>query len=252
LTSSRDGEPAALSAPAGRAPEWGEATSSRDDEAAALSAPAGRAPEWGESTSSRDGEAAARSAPAGRPPGWREATRSRIGGVAHDYVLVVPGGGTGHPRASDAVEQFHSAALGLAATGVETIFVGRAEVRTADPASRLRVLGSLPQTELAELMRGARLIIANGGSTLLQSIACGKPCIAVPIAGDQSERIRRCVRAGVAVGSTLDAASIVRTATGLLQNGPQLEALAGRAIALGLADGVEVALRALNALMAEK
>jgi ADP-heptose:LPS heptosyltransferase len=177
---------------------------------------------------------------------------ARIGCPEHDYVLVVPGGGTGHPGASDAVEQFLGAARGLAATGVETVFVGREQAASSDDTPGLWALGSLPQTELAELMRGARLIIANGGSTLLQSIACGKPCITVPIAGDQRERIGRCVSAGVAVAAALDSANILQTATALLQNGPRLDALAGRAIALGLADGVETALRALNGLITAK
>jgi UDP:flavonoid glycosyltransferase YjiC (YdhE family) len=164
-------------------------------------------------------------------------------------VLVVPGGGTGHPGADDAVGRFLLAAQELAAAGFDTVFVGRGP---AAAGSRLHVRSSLPQSELAELMRGARLIIANGGSTLLQSIACGKACIAVPIAGDQGERIRRCVRAGVAVAARLDPAVILKTAKDLLQNEADLNALAGRAIALGLADGVEVALRALSTLIEPK
>jgi hypothetical protein len=178
-----------------------------------------------------------------------------------DYVLIVPGGGTGHPGAADAVAEFVAAARALAAAGVDVILVGRAADAAgvtdavgwpgaaAAAAPRLRQLGALPQSELAGLMRGARLIIANGGSTLLQSIACGKACIAVPIAGDQRERIRRCEQAGVAIAAALDARSIEAAADGLLQNAAALEALAGRAKALALVDGVSVALSALEALL---
>jgi ADP-heptose:LPS heptosyltransferase len=231
-----------------------------------------------------------------RQPLW-----SRAGMAADSYVLVVPGGGTGHPGASGAVEQFLGAARGLAAAGVDTLFVGVAErhdtaselgggpgrtvesehgvgrrrtheselgggmnrgdggghgaesgASRSEAAAHLRILGTLPQAELAELMRGARLIIANGGSTLLQSIACGKPCIAVPIAGDQNERIGRCVRVGAARAAALDSADMLRVATRLWGDEAQLETLAGRAIALGLADGVEVALGAMNALSAKR
>jgi spore coat polysaccharide biosynthesis predicted glycosyltransferase SpsG len=98
-------------------------------------------------------------------------------------------------------------------------------------------------------MRSARLIVANGGSTLLQAIACGSACIAVPIAKDQIERTRRCVAAGVAAAATLDAAGMVQAADRLLQNEPQRAALAGRAARLELADGVEVAIQALGALV---
>ncbi len=113
-----------------------------------------------------------------------------------------------------------------------------------------QLLGPLPQAELAELMRGARLIIANGGSTLLQSIACGRACVAVPIAGDQAERIGRCVDAGVAVAAPLAADAMVKIAADLWNDGARLDGLAGRAVALGLADGVDVALRAMTALLA--
>ena len=61
----------------------------------------------------------------------------------------------------------------------------RPERRRGDEANWLH-LGPLPQDELAELMRAARLVVANGGSTLLQAIACGSACIAVPIAKDQA------------------------------------------------------------------
>jgi spore coat polysaccharide biosynthesis predicted glycosyltransferase SpsG len=110
-------------------------------------------------------------------------------------------------------------------------------------------MGSLPQSDLVELMRAARLIIANGGSTLLQAIACGNACVAVAIAKDQAQRIRRCVEAGVALAATLDAAAMAQSANWLLQHDDERAALAGRAAALGLADGVEVALQALAGLL---
>jgi glycosyltransferase involved in cell wall biosynthesis len=202
--------------------------------------------------------------------GERGAVLSRAGCETGAFVLVVPGGGTGHPGADDAANQFMAAARTLAAGGVATVWVGPLGASTAtatggrgggggahgdayaDAANRDRnwhPLGPLPQAELAELMRAAHLIIANGGSTLLQAIACGNACIAAPIAKDQAERIRRCVAAGVAVAATLDAASMVQAAQQLLQNEPQRAALADRARRLRLADGVEVAMQALGGLI---
>jgi hypothetical protein len=192
-------------------------------------------------------------------PAQRCAVLSRAGCDAGTFVLVVPGGGTGHPGAHDAVGQFMTAARSLAARGVATVYVGPARAQTGAGTSagsgagafeavyepNWHHLGPLPQADLAELMRSARLIVANGGSTLLQAIACGNACIAVPIAGDQVERTRRCVAAGVAVAATLDAASIVGAADRLLRNEPQRAALAGRAAHLGLADGVELAVQSL-------
>jgi spore coat polysaccharide biosynthesis predicted glycosyltransferase SpsG len=98
-------------------------------------------------------------------------------------------------------------------------------------------------------MRSARLVVANGGSTLLQAIGCGNACIAVPIAKDQIERTRRCVAAGVAAAATLDAANIVQAAQRLLEDEPQRAALAERAAHLELADGIEVAIQALGSLV---
>src|ERR1700688_4242309 len=54
----------------------------------------------------------------------RESPALRVG-IAADYLLMVPGGGTGHPGAPDAVEVFLQAARRLAALGVDTVLVGR-------------------------------------------------------------------------------------------------------------------------------
>jgi hypothetical protein len=156
------------------------------------------------------------------------------------FVLVVPGGGTGHPGAQDAAGQFLSAANSLA-EGDTVVYVGP----PGASSSRLRRFSSLPQADLADLMRGARLIVTNGGSTLLQAIACGRACIAVPIAKDQPQRIARCIDAGVAVAAELNAEGIVRTAVKLLRDEPARAALAQRASALKLANGIEIALNAL-------
>ena len=178
---------------------------------------------------------------------------ARAGCSTASFVLVVPGGGTGHPGVDDAADRFRAAARTLAAAGVSTVYVGPSPVSGAaeevGAAPNWHALGSLPQAELVVLMRAARLVIANGGSTLLQAIACGNACIAVPIAKDQAERIRRCVAAGVALAAPLDAAGMVQSANRLLQDEPARAALRGRAAQLGLADGVEVALQALAGLL---
>ena len=186
---------------------------------------------------------------------------ARAGLSLKTYLLVVPGGGTGHPGASDATATFLAAANTLADTGTLTVFVG--PTRTADagmpsgqtashpplPSAQLRCFNALPQTDLAELMRGARLVLCNGGSTLLQALACGCACIGVPIAQDQAQRIQRCVDAEVALAAKLDAASMVQAAGELLRDEPQRAALARRASDLKLADGIDVALTALIRLM---
>jgi hypothetical protein len=172
---------------------------------------------------------------------------SRAGLEAQRYVLVVPGGGTGHPGARSASAIFLEAGRELAASGVVTAFVGPADPGAAGSSvdANFRHLGALPQQDLVELMRHARLVVANGGSTLLQALACGAACIAVPIARDQASRIRRCVERGVAVDTALDAHRIAARAVALLGDEPARSLLAQRAAGLELADGADIAVLAL-------
>jgi hypothetical protein len=163
-----------------------------------------------------------------------------------DFVLVVPGGGTGHPGAENASGEFLAAAHALAAAGIAVRYVGPgATTRSETAPPNFEALGILPQTELADEMRHARLLVVNGGSTLLQGLACGAACIAVPIAHDQRRRIRRCVAAGAAVEAALAAPEIAARAQALLGDESSRAALARRAGGLALADGLEVAMSAL-------
>jgi hypothetical protein len=189
-------------------------------------------------------------------------------------VVVIPGGGTGHPGAGNAVAEFAAAARALALGGHATTFVGPsdgdahdaegagvrramtseglmgAQARGAAAAvPRLEILESLPQAELALRMRRAKVVVVNGGSTLLQAIACGAACVAAPIAGDQLERIRRCVGEGVAIEAAPERADIERKVRSLLEDERARAALGVRAAGLGLEDGVEVALEALARLL---
>jgi predicted glycosyltransferase len=175
------------------------------------------------------------------------------------YVLLVPGGGTGHPGAGDATQRFLAAANSIVQGGTRAVFVGPTSAADAGlppgspvPDARLLCFDSLPQADLAELMRGARLVVSNGGSTLLQAIACGRACIGVPIAQDQFARVRRCVDAGVAITAALDSAKIAQAAAKLLADNESRAALARRAADLKLADGVEIALSALAQLLEAK
>jgi hypothetical protein len=160
-------------------------------------------------------------------------------------VLFIPGGGTAHPGAQDAVAKFVAAAEQLAARGIATVMIG---AKSAKALPNLTCHASLPQAQLVTLMRGARLIVANGGSTLLQGIASGAACIGVPIAGDQDERIARCVAAGVSERAALSSEAMAQKALALLEDPVAQAALKARAASLDLADGVEVAVAAVEGL----
>lgn len=169
------------------------------------------------------------------------------------FALFVPGGGTGHPGADDAVRCFVAAAQALAARGIRCVVVGApgGEAETL-PTDALRILAPLPQPQLMQLMRSAQILVTNGGSTLLQGIALGCACIGVPIAKDQPQRIERCVSAGVARQAPLAAVPMMEAAAALWRDAAARRELVQRAAALRLKDGLEIALQGLERLLAER
>jgi hypothetical protein len=167
--------------------------------------------------------------------------------AAGTFLLMVPGGGTGHPGARDAMGTFLTAARALAAQGIATLCVG--STNDVPSEGNLKSVSTVPQGELGRLLGEARLVVANGGSTLLQAIASGAACIGVPIADDQGQRIRHCVEARVAAEAPLDADAIVGAVHRLWDDEAARQALAQRAKALRLADGVQVALAGLRRLV---
>jgi len=136
------------------------------------------------------------------------------------YVLVVPGGGSAHPGAENAPAIVAAAAQAIARRGVPTLLVGSDLAGAGgEPQALLRVAPRLPPAELVELIRTARLVVSNGGDTLLQVLACDLPCVAVPIARDQAHRIDCCVRAGLAMRAELNARAIESAALAALERG---------------------------------
>jgi UDP:flavonoid glycosyltransferase YjiC (YdhE family) len=163
------------------------------------------------------------------------------------YVLVVPGGGTQHPGAENAPQIVAEAARQLAERGIATVLVG---VTPAVSSAQLRVAPRMPMTQLAELIRGARLVISNGGDTLLQAIACARPCIAVPIAGDQAHRIAKCERAGLARGVPLEAHAIARAALDFVESHAR-HPRNGK-VTREVTNGMEIAVSTIERLAASK
>ncbi|MCZ8132182.1 MAG: hypothetical protein O9284_12915 [Steroidobacteraceae bacterium] len=189
-----------------------------------------------------------------------DATLAAQGVTREGYVLVVPGGGTGHPGAEGALRAYETTALRLAARGHAVVVVGSpGPVPTGaagpggadvEPDARpVRWAGRVPPAEIATLLANARLVVTNGGDTLLQALAFGRPAVAAPIAADQPERLAKCAARGGVVPAALDAAALVAAAVGLLDAPEALVHEAGRARALGLANGVQPALDAFAALL---
>jgi hypothetical protein len=163
--------------------------------------------------------------------------------TAGEYVLIVPGGGSAHPGAEHAPAIVAAAARAIARQ-TPALLVG-ADATAGEPAA-LRLAPRLPLPELCELMRAARLVVTNGGDTLLQALACARPCVAVPIARDQAHRIDCCVRAGLAVRASLEAHAIESATLQLLAGGAAGAARPGQ---LSVRNCMEEALNALTEML---
>jgi len=179
---------------------------------------------------------------------------SRFDVTFGDYVLVVPGGGTDHPGAENAPQIIAEAARRIAERGVPTVLVGVTPSGQLDkpPPHALHVAPRLPMAQLAELMRGARLVVSNGGDTLLQAIAAARPCIAVPIAGDQAHRIACCDRRGLAVASRLDSQAMSQAALSLLDDSARHASLVARLGKSTLGNGLDTALASIARLASDR
>jgi predicted glycosyltransferase len=141
---------------------------------------------------------------------------------SRDYIAVVAGGGTPHKGAEDAPQIFALTAAKLADRGHRVILVGLGA--SIPSASGVIATERLPTAELIGIMRHARVVVTNGGDTLLQALACKCTCVASPIAHDQAERISRCAKAGLVLATPLKsdemAEAVVRLLTGAVQVGP--------------------------------
>jgi len=168
---------------------------------------------------------------------------------AADFVLVVPGGGTAHPGARAAPQIISAAAAGLAAIGLRTVLVGAVDAAT--DAALLTRLPLLPQPQLIDLMRRARIVVSNGGDTLLQALACGCACVAVPIARDQAARIARCRDLRLIKDAPLVVASIIDAVASLHANADERMALITHGRAAGVKDAMPQILEWLDALLAD-
>src|SRR5437016_2257437 len=153
------------------------------------------------------------------------------------------------------------------AAGARVIFVS-SRPRQRRKAFRLRWMGLIDEHWIAwpEFMAGSltpverlklrlrrrprlRFVVCNGGDTLLQTLACGRACVAVPIAGDQAHRIARCVRAGLALPAALDARSIEQTAVSLLEAEPLRAGIEQRLRRRPVRNCMDEVLAALEALL---
>lgn len=171
---------------------------------------------------------------------------SRLQLHAGDYVLIVPGSGTPHPGAEDAPEIFATVAQRLARRGCPVVLVGVTEWLEA--GSGLHLVPRIPMDELCGLICGARMVISNGGDTLLQALACRRACVGVPVARDQYRRVARCADNGLIAAARLDVRAIESAAIGLLENDDARGELEARIARHRMDNAMEMVLGALGTL----
>ena len=108
----------------------------------------------------------------------------------------------------------------------------------------------LPQPQLVALLRRARVVVSNGGDTLLQALACGCACVAVPIARDQAARIARCRALGLIHAAPLATLAAVDAIATLYGDEPERRSLIARGRAAGIQDAMPQILDWIAALAA--
>ena len=129
----------------------------------------------------------------------------------------------------------------LAARGHRALLVG--------VGSDANSLPPLPMPELMTLIRHAKVVIVNGGDTLLQVLACKRPCVAVAMVPDQISRLRRLERAGLSVGCPLATDSIEQRTVQLMDDPAARDALVAQAAALNITNAMQNVLEAIGSLI---
>lgn len=140
--------------------------------------------------------------------------------IPQDHVLVLTGGVADSRDFAAAPHVMAQAAARLAAERVPVVLVGApAEFLPSRKIENLTILPRLTVTEMAARIRAARLVICNGGDTLIQVLALGRACVAIAMAPDQVIRLHRCKRRGLDLRADIDADQILNR-TRALWNDP--------------------------------
>jgi len=182
-------------------------------------------------------------------PAERRAWLARQGLEPRQYVVFMPGGRAEASRVAEPAELFIAAAGEfVAATGQRTVVLtGRKGVEdSGDP--RLTLLPRIEPGEVQHLIADALMVVSNGGTTLVHSLAHGRPIVSIPLAGDQDRRIRRAVRLQIATTAQRTPQAIAAAAAELLRDPARREAMSQRIAGIGFGDGVGEAVAALRAL----
>jgi predicted glycosyltransferase len=182
-------------------------------------------------------------------PQLRDAWLARHGFVPGGYVVFVPGGRSEGQRIAEPAEHFIAAARSFCATtGYPSVVLTGRNTVADESGANPTLLPRIAPEEVQYLLTGATMVVSNGGTTLVHTLAHGRPLVAVPLADDQTRRIRRAVRLGIAASAPPDAEKIATEAAALLADPARRADMPRHIAALGIANGVGEAVNALRAL----
>lgn len=166
-------------------------------------------------------------------------------------IVIVPGGGSQFHDASMTPARFAEWGAALAARGHRVLFVAGPSFVGELPQTRdFKTVRSVPGGALHALLARSKAVLVNGGDTLLQALALDKPCIAIPIAGDQAERIARCATQGVVLSPSPDA--VVETCEHVLADAAVRSDLAAHRRQLALHDALPGIIERLGRYLARR
>jgi hypothetical protein len=178
---------------------------------------------------------------------------SALPAVARDFlaggpfVLFCPGGGGGEVEGKSAATAYGAAAEH---SGLRAI-----AVLADQPSGPIEVRGALlrlpaqPNAALMALLQSSELAVVGAGSLLLQALALGTPCLALPLARDQPARLAQLVQRGAVSTCPVSIAALALAARELCGDPARLAALRARAQSLALRNGLTEALDAILALL---
>jgi hypothetical protein len=171
------------------------------------------------------------------PPADNAAADALLEGLGAPDLVVVPGGGSHFADQGLTPAHFAVWAAGLAAAGNRVVFVAGPSFDAAMPEdANLRVLRGVGGGALMSLLGRAKVVLVNGGDTLLQALALGRACVTLPIAGDQAVRIARCATQGVVVAPS--PADAQQACAALLGDDSRRAGLQARVRAVGFEDAL--------------
>jgi glycosyltransferase involved in cell wall biosynthesis len=165
------------------------------------------------------------------------------------YVVFVPGGRGEASRVAEPAELFIAAARAfVAATGQRAVVLTGRRSAPASDDPRLVFLPRVEPGEVQHLLSDALLVVSNGGTTMIHTLAHRRPLVAVPLASDQDRRIRRAARLQIAATAAREPGAIAEAAAALLHEPARRDAMVQRITELGITNGVGEAVAALRSL----